>query len=115
MSTNQLSILSQINITLKTSSPYENWTFPNFAKYEIEPKSQQDFNSQLFPGYIHQSTKGIGSVSNGKVLFIFGKKHKHQDDGEEEKGAFDPSSSFTLSIEFAAVSDGDIDECPLYV
>ena len=100
----------QINSTLKTSSPYENWTFPNFAKYEIEPKSQQDFNSQLFPGYTHQSTKGIGSVSNGKAkTFIFGKKHKHQADGEEEKGAFDPTSSFTLSIEFTAVSDGDIE------
>jgi len=53
----------EIHITLKTSHPYDKWTFPDFAEYEIEPKSNHGFNAELFPGYVHKSTKGHLSMS----------------------------------------------------
>lgn len=103
----------EINITLKTSAPYDQWTFPDFAQYEIESKSQHNFDDQLFPGYIHRSTKGhVKSVNNGRAkTFVFGRKGKHQDEEKDEcDGIFCPISLFTLSIEFAAVDDHDIEE-----
>jgi len=93
----------EINITLKTSAPYDKWTFPDFAEYEIEPKSQYSFNSQLFPGYNHRSTKGhVNVVNNGRAkTYVFGRMTN------EESGC--PSSSFTLSMDFSAMDDYDVE------
>ncbi|KAL7523662.1 hypothetical protein ACHAXR_000275, partial [Thalassiosira sp. AJA248-18] len=106
----------EINITLKTSCPYDKWTFPDFAEYEIEAKSQHDFTAHLFPGYIHQSTKGHITVNNGRAkTYVFGKKRKHQEEVKEKSGAFMPSSSFTLSVNFATVVDDDIKACVMEI
>ena len=67
----------EINITLKTTAPYDRWEFPDFAEYEVEPKSQHNFNAQLFPGYIHRSTVGHShSVVNSGAArsYVFGRK-----------------------------------------
>ncbi|KAL9188204.1 hypothetical protein ACHAXT_006582 [Thalassiosira profunda] len=88
----------EINITLKTSAPYDRWTFPDFADYEIEAKSQHNFRAQTFPGYSHRSTKGhIDLVKNGHAkTYVFGRKRKHQGTAEEE-------------VEFARVEEEDIE------
>lgn len=101
----------EIHITLKTSAPYDKWTFPDFAEYEIEPKSNHSFNSQLFPGYVHQSTKGHMNVSNGMAkTYVFSKKRKHRDENEiEEEEEVSASTPFTLSMQFTVANDDDIE------
>ena len=104
----------EIHITLKTSAPYDKWTFPDFAAYEIEPKTNHGFNSQLFPGYVHQSTKGHVKVNNGMAkTYVFGKKRKHRDENEigdaGEEDVSDSTSPFTLSMQFTVANDDDIE------
>ena len=99
----------EIQITLKTSTPYNKWTFPDFAEYEIEPKSNHFFNAQLFPGYVHKSTKGHVNVNNGMAkTYAFSKKKKHQDAneiGEAGDDEFAASTSFTLMLQFIVAND----------
>jgi len=97
----------EINITLKTSSPYDKWSFPDFSNYEIHPKSQHNFNAQLFPGYVHKSTLGhLSKVNNGNArTYVFSKKIK-----EVGGDNFCPSTPFTMSIQLCAVNDEDIRE-----
>ena len=101
----------EIHITLKTSAPYDKWTFPDFARYEIEHKSSYNFDSRLFPGYVHQSTLGhVDCVNNGLAkTFVFGtkttRKGKRQD-GSDDK--LSHSTPFKLSMQFIAVNDNDI-------
>ena len=103
----------EINITLKTSAPYDRWTFPNFAGYEIEHKSQHAFNTDLFAGYIHKSTKGHVDVKNGHAkTYVFGRKRERQDsDAEEDSDTEEdhPSTSFTLHMQFLPFDDNDIE------
>ena len=103
----------EIQITLKTSAPYNKWTFPDFVEYEIEPKSNHGFNAQLFPGYVHQSTKGhLNCVNNGMArTYVFSKKRKHRDEneiGEAGDDEFSASTPFALSIQFIVADDDDI-------
>ena len=100
----------EIHITLKTSVPYNLWTFPDFAEYEIEPKSKHSFNAQLFPDYVHQSTKGHMKVKNGMAkTFVFSKKRKHRYEiGEAGDDEFSASTPFTLSMQFIVADDDDI-------
>ncbi|KAL7529751.1 hypothetical protein ACHAWF_007552 [Thalassiosira exigua] len=97
----------EINITLKTSAPYDKWTFPDFAGYDIEHKSQYDFDSQLFPGYIHRSTKGhVHKVKTGSATtYVFSRRNKHDRDENGNTAGFSPPLSFTVSIEFLPVDD----------
>ena len=109
----------KIILTLKTSQPYDRWTFPSFAGYEIEPKSQHAFNAYLFPGYVHRSTKRttMGTiVKNGNAkTYVFGRKRKRQDSDTEEDGdddgggCFQPLTSFKLHTHFLPFDDNDIE------
>ena len=104
----------EIQITLKTSAPYNKWTFPDFVEYEIEPKSNHCFNAQLFPGYAHRSTKGhVKCVNNGMAkTYVFSKKRKHRDEneiGEAGDDEFSASTPFTLSMQFIVLDDDDIE------
>ena len=102
----------EIHITLKTSAPYDKWNFPDFAEYEIEPKSNYRFNSQLFPGYVHQSTKGHMNVKNGMAkTYVFSKKRRHRDENkiDDEEEEVSASTPFTLSMHFTAANDDDIE------
>jgi 25S rRNA (uracil2634-N3)-methyltransferase len=104
----------EIIITLKTSAPYDKWTFPDFAQFEIEPKSQHSFNAKLFPGYTHRSTKGhVKSVENGHAKsYAFSRKRKQDNTTSCENASFCPSLPFKLSVEFSTVEDKDVE---LYV
>ena len=114
----------EIHVTLKTSAPYDKWTFPDFARYEIEPKSNYGFNLHLFPGYVHQSTKGHMKVNNGMAkTYVFSTKRKHragnkigeakeeedEEEEEEEEEVFVASTPFTLSMQFNVANDDDIE------
>lgn len=104
----------EIHITLKTSAPYDRWTFPDFAEYEIEPKSNHGFDSQLFPGYVHQSTKGHMNVKNGMAkTYVFSKKRRHRNENKigEEEAEVSASTpfTFTLSMQFTVANDEDIE------
>ena len=118
----------EIHITLKTSAPYTQWTFPDFAKYEIESKLDYNFPAALFPGYAHRSTKKLRGeiVKNGAAkTFVFGQKKKDDTDATEEEGErgedkekkiedndpFYHSSPFTLAIQFQVVDDVDLESC----
>ena len=109
----------EIQITLKTSTPYDKWTFPDFAEYEIEPKANHFFNTQLFPGYIHKSTKGHMNVNNGMAkTYAFRKKRKHRDEkdiveaGDDE---FSASAPFTLKLQLIVANDDDIERLVMEV
>lgn len=80
---------------------------PDFSNYEIHPKSQHNFNAQLFPGYVHKSTLGhLSKVNNGNArTYVFSKKIK-----EVGGDNFCPSTPFTMSIQLCAVNDEDIRE-----
>lgn len=103
----------EIHVTLKTSAPYDKWTFPDFAGYEIEPKSNYGFDPRLFPGYAHQSTKGHMKVNNGIAkTYVFSTKRKHHDwneFGEAKEEVFAESTPFTLSMQFTVTNDDDIE------
>lgn len=110
----------EIHVTLKTSAPYDKWTFPDFARYEIEPKSNYGFNLRLFPGYVHQSTKGHMKVNNGMAkTYVFSTKRKHRDGNEigeaKEEEVFAASTPFTLSMQFTVANDDDIERLVLEV
>lgn len=103
----------EIDITLKTSAPYDKWTFPDFAQYEIEPKYQHNFHAELFPGYVHRSTNRIGNtrVKNGLAkTYLFSKRRKQREDESEiaEDETFSVSTPFNLSIQFSPVDDDDV-------
>jgi hypothetical protein len=104
----------EITITLKTSAPYDKWTFPDFAQFEIEPKSQHSFNAELFQGYTHRATNGhVNSVSNGQAKsYVFSKKRKQDNTTSRENALFCPSLLFKLSVKFSTVEDQDVE---LYV
>lgn len=103
----------EIHVTLKTSAPYDKWTFPDFARYESEPKSNYGFNPQLFPGYVHKSTNGNKKVNNGMAkTYVFSTKRKHRDGneiGEAPEEVFAASTPFTLSMQFTVANDDDIE------
>jgi hypothetical protein len=104
----------EITITLKTSAPYDKWTFPDFAQFEIEPRSQHRFDAELFSGYTHRSTNGHEkSVKNGQAKsYVFSRKRKQGATISDESTSFSPSLPFTLSMKFLRVEDQDIE---LYV
>ena len=105
----------EIHVTLKTSAPYDKWTFPDFARYEIEPKSNYGFNPHLFPGYVHKSTNGNKKVNNGMAkTYVFSTKRRHRDgnkigEAKEEEEVFAASNPFTLSMQFNVANDDDIE------
>ena len=111
----------EISITLKTSAPYNKWTFPDFVEYEIEPKSQHRFNAQLFQGYIHRSTNGhVERVDNGMArTYVFSEKRKAIDDDDEEEDSqyenFCVSTPFKLLLQFHTLYDDDIESCVMNV
>ena len=96
----------EIHVTLKTSAPYDKWTFP---------ESNYGFNLHLFPGYVHQSTMGHMKVNNGMAkTYVFSTKRKHRDgnkigEAKEEEEVFAASTPFTLSMQFNVANDDDIE------
>lgn len=113
-----LKLDGEILVTLKTTAPYDQWSFPDFADYEVEPVSTHNFDANLFPGYVHRSTekrKSIGTVvKNGAAkMYVFGsKKRKHQalnEDTNTTTGYFHPEHPFKLSIQLVSVCDEDIE------
>ncbi|KAL7453534.1 hypothetical protein ACHAWC_005199 [Mediolabrus comicus] len=108
----------EIHVTLKTSAPYDKWTFPDFARYEIEPKSNYGFNLHLFPGYVHQSTKGHMKVNNGMAkTYVFSTKRNRDGNeiGEAKEEVVAASTPFTLSMQFTVTNDDDIERLVLEV
>jgi hypothetical protein len=101
----------EIVVTLKTSAPYDKWTFPDFAQFEIEPKSQHSFSPGLFPGYTHRSTLGhVHSVENGKAKsYVFSRKRKRGNTTLDENASFCPSLPFKLTVEFLTMEDRDVE------
>jgi 25S rRNA (uracil2634-N3)-methyltransferase len=111
----------EIVITLKTSAPYDKWSFPDFADYEVELKSQHLFDAHLFPDYTHRSTKihSKGTVvQNGAAkTYVFGRKRRQPGDNMEDKDGdspaprdtFHPRHSFKLSLQFTEVTDGNVE------
>lgn len=101
----------EIQITLKTSAPYDSWSFPNFFdndKFQIEERSHHNLDASLFPGYIHISTKGevhgVKSVKNGNArVTVFCKKNA----ASPKQSEFD-SRSRTVIIHMSNVTDDDI-------
>jgi len=101
----------EIQITLKTSAPYDSWSFPKFFgddKFQIEERSHHNLDTSLFPGYVHRSTKGevqgVKSVKNGNArVFVFEKK----DTPPSKQPLFD-SRSRTIVIHVSEVTDDDI-------
>lgn len=94
----------EIIITLKTSAPYDKWDFPDFAQFEIEPKSQHDFNAHLFPGYVHSATNGhVITIANGNAKsFVFSRRTSDEDTANDDL-------SFKVTLKFLAVNDQDIE------
>lgn len=101
----------EIQITLKTSRPYESWSFPTFFgndKFQIEERSHHNLDTRLFPGYVHCSTKGevhgVKSVKNGNArVYVFGKK----DSSPTKQPVFD-SRNRTVVVLISEVTDEDI-------
>ena len=94
----------EIIITLKTSAPYDKWDFPDFSNFEIEPKSQHDFNAHLFPGYVHSATNGhVVTIANGTAKsFVFSRRTSDEDTANDDL-------SFKVTLQFLAVNDQDIE------
>jgi len=117
----------EIIMTLKTSAPYDKWTFPDLSRYELEMSGQHAFHANAFPGYIHRPTERIGktAVKNGAAkTFVFTKKRKHEDkedekEKEENSGdpmvgcSFCPSENFSLAVQFVQATDEDISDLVL--
>ena len=102
----------EIVVTLKTSAPYDKWDFPNFATYDIEPKSNHNFKDELFPGYVHVSTErhsnGIRVKNGAAKTFVFsGKKVDDKEDAGETPN--NDLATFKLSIEFIPMNDEDVE------
>lgn len=105
----------EIQITLKTSAPYDSWSFPKFFagdKFQIEERSHHKLDTSIFPGYVHRSTKGevhgFKSVKNGNArVHVFGKK-----DSPPAVSSIDlfENRSRTMSIFIDEVNDDDIAE-----
>lgn len=101
----------EIQITLKTSAPYDQWDFPNFfgnEKFQIEERSHHNLDTRLFPGYVHRSTKGevhgVNAVKNGNArVFVFGKK----DSTPTIQSSFECRSR-TVTVLMSNVTDDDI-------
>jgi hypothetical protein len=67
----------EIQIILKTSAPYDSWSFPKFfadEKFQIEERSHRTLDASIFPGHVHRLTKGevhgLNSVQSGNARFI---------------------------------------------
>ena len=101
----------EIIITLKTSAPYDKWTFPDFAQFDIEPKSHHSFNAELFPGYTHRATRShVTFVNNGLAKsYVFSRKRTQSDTSNDDDDSFFPSLAFKLTLRFLAVDDRDIE------
>ena len=105
----------EVQITLKTGSPYDQWHLPSLLQEVcgVSLLETKEFDRSLYPGYAHRLTKGMSGPlkevnDKGAQVYIFGSSASDDERGQRDSVDVSGKGITILHVPPSPLSDEEV-------